>query len=218
MSNQAPSRYAKTKRQTARAGKKMNKREAAARRAAAQRRRRTMIGAVAGVAVVALLVLAFVLFGGSAKKKTPQASSSTCVSSSGSAAPYTSLPPSADPALGTMPIVTCGTGTVSALKTTTLIEGTGAAVKSGQTISVNYVGVTYATGQEFDASWSSGQPFSTVIGQGKVIPGWDQGLVGVKVGSRVQLDIPSKLAYGDSPTGGQPAGALRFVIDVLSAQ
>ena len=54
-------------------------------------------------------------------------------------------------------------------------------------------------------------------GQGGVIPGWDQGLVGVTVGSRVQLDIPSNLAYGDSPSGGQPGGALRFVVDILGA-
>jgi peptidylprolyl isomerase len=50
-----------------------------------------------------------------------------------------------------------------------------------------------------------------------VIPGWDQGLVGIKVGSRVQLDIPPDLAYGANPEGGNPAGALRFVVDVLAA-
>ena len=85
---------------------------------------------------------------------------------------------------------------------------------SGQTITVNYTGVTYADGKQFDSSWKSGQPLTTQIGVGKVIKGWDQGLVGVTVGSRVQLDIPSDLAYGDS---GNPAGPLRFVVDILSA-
>ena len=84
---------------------------------------------------------------------------------------------------------------------------------------MNYVGVTFADGKEFDSSWGEGkQPFSFALGTGNVIKGWDQGLEGVKVGSRVQLDIPADLAYGDNPSGGQPAGALRFVVDVLSAQ
>ena len=90
-------------------------------------------------------------------------------------------------------------------------------VRSGQTINVNYVGVTYADGKEFDSSWSRAEPFSFEVGAGNVIKGWDQGLLGVKVGSRVQLDIPASLAYGVHPTGGQPAGTLRFIVDVLSA-
>ena len=66
-------------------------------------------------------------------------------------------------------------------------------------------------------SWKRGQTFDTQIGTGQVIPGWDQGLVGVKVGSRVQLDIPADLAYGETPEGGAPAGDLRFVVDILAA-
>ena len=61
-------------------------------------------------------------------------------------------------------------------------------------------------------------PASFAIGVGQVIPGWDQGLVGVPVGSRVQLDIPAELAYGaDGPAQGKPAGPLRFVVDILGA-
>jgi peptidylprolyl isomerase len=119
--------------------------------------------------------------------------------------------------LSKQPAVTGGTGAVTKLKTTTLIPGTGAAVQSGQTIDVNYVGVTYAGGKEFDASWRRSQAFSFQVGAGNVIKGWDQGLIGVKVGSRVQLDIPADLAYGDNPGGGRPGGALRFVVDVLAA-
>jgi len=82
---------------------------------------------------------------------------------------------------------------------------------------VNYVGVSFKDGTEFDSSWKNSQALTTQIGVGSVIQGWDKGLVGVKVGSRVQLDIPSAQAYGDNPTGGRPGGALRFVVDVLAA-
>jgi peptidylprolyl isomerase len=109
-------------------------------------------------------------------------------------------------------------GTVTTLGVQTLITGTGAAVASGQKVTVNYVGVAFNTGEEFDSSWKAGgAPFPFTLGQGGVIPGWDQGLVGVTVGSRVQLDIPADLAYGETPQAGYPAGALRFVVDVLSA-
>jgi peptidylprolyl isomerase len=80
------------------------------------------------------------------------------------------------------------------------------------------VGVFYADGKEFDSSWSRGEPASFPIGVGQVIPGWDQGLVGVNVGSRVQLDIPAELAYGNDKSSGRPTGPLRFVVDVLAAQ
>jgi peptidylprolyl isomerase len=119
-----------------------------------------------------------------------------------------------DPALATKPVVTAGTGDLTELKVNTIIEGAGAVIQSGQNLSVNYVGVSYKTGEEFDASWKTGKPFSFAFGTGAVIKGWDQGLVGVKVGSRVQLDIPADLAYGDT---GSPSGPLRFVVDVLSA-
>ncbi len=78
--------------------------------------------------------------------------------------------------------------------------------------------MAYPTGKEFDASWNRGEPFSFTLGQGGVIKGWDQGLAGVTVGSRVQLDIPADLAYGENPADGQPGGPLRFVVDVLDAR
>jgi peptidylprolyl isomerase len=117
----------------------------------------------------------------------------------------------------TRPSVGAGTGPLTELRVTTLVEGTGEPVRVGQTITCHYVGVFYATGEEFDSSWSRGQPASFEIGTGQVIAGWDQGLVGVRVGSRVQLDIPADLAYGDAGNG-RPAGPLRFVVDVLSAR
>ena len=186
-------------------------------RARAKRRQMLTVGGAA-VVVLALVIGLVVWISHSSSSSTPTAAATTPAPSvAPSSVAFPPLPPGADPVLGTKPAVTRGTGTVSKLKTTTLIQGTGAAVQSGQTINVNYVGVTYAGGKEFDSSWKRSEPFSFAVGAGNVIKGWDQGLIGVKVGSRVQLDIPSALAYGDHPTGPQPAGALRFVVDVLSA-
>ena len=80
-----------------------------------------------------------------------------------------------------------------------------------------YSGVLSSDGTAFDNSWDRGQPFTFTLGAGNVIPGWDQGLVGAKVGSRVQLDIPSSLAYGATGKGSiGPNQALTFVVDVLA--
>jgi peptidylprolyl isomerase len=179
-------------------------RQREARRKAARRRRQALIGGITGVAVVAAVAALVVLL---THKSTPAATPS--------AQPSASV--SLDPALKTKPTVAKGTGDLTKLNVSTLIQGTGPAVQAGQTIKVNYVGVSYKTGDEFDSSWKGGQPASFQIGTGNVIKGWDQGLVGVKVGSRVQLDIPADLAYGDNPGQGQPGGPLRFVVDVLSA-
>ena len=89
-----------------------------------------------------------------------------------------------------------------ALKVEDLIEGKGAAAKSGDKISVRYVGNLYDTNKEFDSSWKRGKaPFELTLGQGQVIQGWDQGLIGMKVGGRRRLTIPPDLAYGAQ---GQP--------------
>ena len=96
-------------------------------------------------------------------------------------------------------------------------EGTGEGAKAGDSITVNYVGVLSADGSEFDNSYDRGQPFTLTLGAGGVIAGWDQGLVGAKVGGRRQLDIPAELAYGDAERSGIPANsALTFVVDILA--
>jgi peptidylprolyl isomerase len=187
-----------------------------------QKRRQALTVGGSAVATLALVVGLIVWVGHSSSHPSVAATSASAAASPSpsaaeSSAAFPPVPTGADPALSKKPAVTAGTGTVTKLKTTTLIQGTGAAVQSGQTINVNYVGVTYANGKEFDSSWRSSKAFSFQVGTGNVIKGWDQGLIGVKVGSRVQLDIPADLAYGDNPSGGQPAGALRFVVDVLSA-
>ncbi|BCB77088.1 hypothetical protein Pflav_034980 [Phytohabitans flavus] len=205
---------------------------AAARAEQVKKRNQALAGAGAGLAVIAVLVAVFFFArGGDEAQQVGAPALTTTASPSAAAAPEPepeqpaatqppapALPEGADPALQTKPEVKAGSGTLTKLVVTPLITGKGAAVKAGQTITVNYVGVTYAEGQEFDASWKGGQPVNFPIGVGQVIPGWDQGLVGVTVGSRVQLDIPADLAYGDNPQGGAPGGPLRFVVDVLAAQ
>ncbi|WP_238017080.1 FKBP-type peptidyl-prolyl cis-trans isomerase [Dactylosporangium sp. AC04546] len=129
-----------------------------------------------------------------------------------------------DKRLATEPTVEKGTDEVKNTQKTVLIEGPCKAVKPGQTVTVNYIGVTYADGKMFDSSWTKKQTVDFGVGmkqsgkQQQVITGWDEALVGVKVGSRVQLDIPAKDAYGETPPQGAPAGTLRFVVDVLDAK
>jgi peptidylprolyl isomerase len=99
-----------------------------------------------------------------------------------------------------------------------LVEGTGPAAKTGDTVKVKYVGLGWSTGQEFDASWDRGDTLDVELGAGSVIPGWDQGIVGMKKGGRRLLVIPPNLAYGEQ---GQPPtiGAnetLVFVVDAVS--
>lgn len=189
---------------------------AAKKRAQAKRRKKIMNNALiglSGVAVVALLLFVFGVFDGD-PATDPQASASASPSTGAGPA---QIPDDADPALLEKPTVTAGTGEVTELKVTPLITGTGPAVQSGQTVYVNYVGVNYATGEEFDTSWGR-QPFNFTIGRGDVIQGWDQGLLGVTVGSRVQLDIPAALAYPQNTSGDATSGALRFVVDVIAVQ
>ena len=98
-----------------------------------------------------------------------------------------------------------------------LITGTGPEAKAGQSVTVNYVGVLFHGGKEFDASWKRKEPFTFALGKGQVIPGWDQGVAGMKVGGRRELIIPSALAYGakGSPPTIPANAPLVFVVDLL---
>ena len=99
-----------------------------------------------------------------------------------------------------------------------LVKGTGATVKAGQTVTVQYTGAVWADGSVFDSSWTRGQPFSFTVGQSQVIPGWDKGLVGKTVGSRVLLVVPPGDGYGAQAQGSIPANStLVFVVDILDA-
>jgi peptidylprolyl isomerase len=96
--------------------------------------------------------------------------------------------------------------------------GEGAEAVPGSKVTVHYVGVSFSTGEEFDASWNRGQPFQFKLGKGQVIPGWDQGVAGMRVGGRRKLTIPSAMAYGARGAGGviAPHEPLVFVVDLLA--
>ena len=98
-----------------------------------------------------------------------------------------------------------------------LVEGDGPEVGPGVSASVQYVGVSWSTGREFDASWDRGQPFGFPVGAGRVIAGWDRGVVGMRAGGRRLLVIPPDLGYGDRGAGGviAPGETLVFVVDAL---
>ncbi|MFD0026332.1 FKBP-type peptidyl-prolyl cis-trans isomerase [Streptomyces sp. NPDC058382] len=97
-------------------------------------------------------------------------------------------------------------------------EGDGPVAQAGQTVSVHYVGVSFSTGEEFDASWNRGTPLQFQLGAGQVIAGWDKGVQGMKVGGRRQLTIPAHLAYGDRGAGRAiaPGETLIFVCDLVA--
>jgi len=127
--------------------------------------------------------------------------------------------PKPPPAISQKPVVTVPTGAApTQLVTKDLVTGTGQTAKAGDTVTVNYVGVLYKTGKEFDSSWSRNQPFTTALTTGSVIPGWVQGIPGMKVGGRRELIIPASLAYGKTGSGTTipPNSPLVFVVDLLS--
>jgi peptidylprolyl isomerase len=99
-----------------------------------------------------------------------------------------------------------------------IVVGEGDEATKGKKVSVHYVGVAFSTGEEFDASWNRGDPFEFKLGQGQVIPGWDVGVEGMKVGGRRKLTIPSAMAYGARGAGGaiKANEPLVFVVDLLS--
>lgn len=97
-----------------------------------------------------------------------------------------------------------------------LIVGTGPEATAGSKVTVNYVGVLFKGGKKFDASWNRKEPFTFVLGKKQVIPGWEFGIQGMKVGGRRELIIPSVVAYGSKGTAGIPPNeTLIFVVDLL---
>jgi peptidylprolyl isomerase len=106
------------------------------------------------------------------------------------------------------------------LEITDISDGDGAEATTGSTVVAHYVGVAHSTGEEFDASWNRGEPLAFRLGVGQVIPGWDQGIAGMKVGGRRQLVIPPHLAYGDKGAGTviAPGETLIFVVDLVDVR
>jgi peptidylprolyl isomerase len=168
--------------------------------------RPAILGAVAGVAVVGVLIAVFLSLRGSGAGAGSPHPATGGVGTAATAAPTLAVGP-----LAVKPVVTAGNRRLNRLVITPIIAGTGAVVRSGQTVTVNYVLVGYATGKQIEASWDSGGPVPMVVGVGRLIKGWDEGLPGQKVGSRIRLDVPAALAYGPEK------GDLRFVVDILSA-
>jgi peptidylprolyl isomerase len=179
--------------------------------------------------LVAVLVLALAAAGcGSSKKES--AADKAAAAAEKEASNQKPLPQPKAPAspvvkptageanISTKPTVPKGTGSPpTTLKAETLIQGSGAPIKEGQQATVQYVGVLFKDGKEFDTNWGTGkQPFKFTLGSGQVIPGWDQGVLGMKVGERRRLTIPADLAYGaqGSPPKIGPNQALIFDIDL----
>ena len=98
-----------------------------------------------------------------------------------------------------------------------LTVGDGDEAVAGKTVEVHYVGVSWSTGQEFDSSWDRGETFRFKLGAGQVIPGWEQGVAGMKIGGRRWMRIPPAMAYGPRGAGGVigPNETLVFVVDLI---
>lgn len=101
-----------------------------------------------------------------------------------------------------------------------LTVGEGPEARSGQQVDVHYVGVSWSTGRQFDASWDRRATFDFKLGGGQVISGWDQGVAGMKVGGRRRLTIPPALGYGAAGAGGVigPNETLVFVVDLVGVR
>lgn len=183
----------------------------------------------AAVALGAAILIAGCGSSGSTGTISPgnENSSDSALATATSSTPATATTPPAatvkTPASGPLskePTVTPPPGSApTKLVTKEIITGTGPEAKAGQSVTVNYVGVLYKGGTVFDASWKRNETFPFVLGKGQVIPGWDQGVAGMKVGGRRELIIPAELAYGakGSPPTIPPNAALVFVVDLLAA-
>ena len=197
-------------------------RQAAA--AAAQQRRRSrqrIIVGVVSVALVAALVLTIFAAGGGKGSNASSSTSTTAGSQTAAGASAAGKPCVAvsDPLPAGAPAVPVKVGPPpEKLVAEDLKVGSGAPVTASQTLTVNYIGVSCSTGKIFDSSYSSGQPATFPLAQ--VIPGWQQGIPGMKVGGQRLLGIPPALAYGaqGSPPDIAPNETLWFVVDVLDAK
>jgi peptidylprolyl isomerase len=207
------------------------RRQAELERRARVKRRNTVIGACAGtLAVIALLIIGGIwLFHGSNNKKSsavkPATSPSTAVTPSTSPTPVPAAPTKCakitpnPPAKGDPFVPDVKGKAPTKLVVKDIKVGHGKPAKAGDTVTVQYVGVACSTGKAFDASYTDGaknKEFSFQLGKGKVIPGWDTGLVGMKAGGSRQLIIPASLAYGATGSGAiKPNETLIFVVKMV---
>ncbi|MFZ0040617.1 MAG: FKBP-type peptidyl-prolyl cis-trans isomerase [Solirubrobacteraceae bacterium] len=151
---------------------------------------------------------------GATQASTPAAAASASSSTTTSASSTSTTPLPA--ALKTKPTVAVPKGPPpKTLVVKDLITGTGPAVTANSTVTVQYVGVLYKGGKQFDASWDDGTGQPTQLPLSGVIPGWQKGLIGMKVGGRRELIVPPSLGYGSNAQAKIPANStLVFVIDL----
>lgn len=171
-------------------------------------RRRTLLPAVA---LAGTLALAACGSDAATSSSAPASSPSTTAAGGAASIPSTTAVAKPEVKLPATP--------PTSLVSTVVTPGSGIAAANGDAVVVRYVGVRSEDGTEFDSNYDAGDdPFTVQLGAGSVIPGWDEGLVGVQTGERLQLDIPADLAYGDNPRGEviQAGDALSFVVDVLA--
>jgi peptidylprolyl isomerase len=154
---------------------------------------------------IALMLSACAGHGAAASGATTTTPPAASPSPSADAGPTVSIPPGPPP---------------TTLERQDLRVGHGARAARGDTVTVQYVGVAWSTRQVFDSSWSRNQPISFKLGAGRVIPGWDRGVPGMRVGGRRELVIPPRLAYGAQgyPPAIGPNETLVFVIDLLKVK
>jgi peptidylprolyl isomerase len=177
-----------------------------------QRKRRRVTMAIAAAVVLAGIFLLTLTGGGSKKPTKVAAKGTTTTIAVTTTTKATAVNPADKPKIDVPK-----TPAPTALEVKDLKQGTGPAAKLGDNIEVSYVGVKYADGTQFDASWDTGKTVSFPLVEGGLIKGWTDGIPGMKVGGRRELIIPGPLAYGDADTGdGRPHGALIFVIDLVS--
>jgi len=155
----------------------------------------------------AILMLAIAGCGGGDSSTTSSSAGEESTAAEPAEAPEEKTKPQVKPPQGPPP---------KKIVTKDLEEGSGPAAKKGDQVTVQYVGVNYRTGSEFDASWDRGEPFTFTLGVHEVISGWDIGIEGMKVGGRRELIIPPNHAYGASgaPPAIPPNETLIFVVDL----
>jgi peptidylprolyl isomerase len=166
------------------------------------------------IAAVVVLVGAIYVFSGDDNKSVSGATTSVldvpAPSTIDPNTPTTLAPPK--------PEVSIPAALPTELKVTTITEGTGEPAKVGDSMDVHYIGYLSADGTVFDNSYDRGSPLQVTLGAGRVIEGWDQGLVGLKVGGRYEIDIPAALAYGDTGSGDviKPGDPISFIVDIMA--
>lgn len=168
--------------------------------------------------VLIILVVAIIVIGGVWWFVNRKRADASTVASSDSAAPAESAPAGL-PSSGERAVPDASQAGDGGLKIEYLQIGKGATVKNGNTVTVHYTG-TLTSGVKFDSSLDRGEPFSFVVGAGQVIDGWDQALLGKRVGDKLRVTIPPELGYGARGAGSAipPNATLVFEIEILKTK